>query len=375
MATTAPDTRAQPEKPLRGEVVYLYAFDVANEIRLDRVPAELSASRPPVLSVGAPSVPRSIPIARPVTVEPPTPAQQIAGQPIRALDRVYEVGVITVTVRVGFACDSLAELIPFHTPMLHDRRPLDRLAAEQCGDVRGKLGDAIVRPEAAADPDPEAYTVFCFAHLGEVRDANRRLAEQEREVAGLLTATPGERLSESQVAEVLRLRRSFENTDLVVLDWDAALVVDLDGYAEDVLYVPELANLQLEEFRWVDRALDRYLERAYDDLGGRRRWGFGAAAGTLRSLRRLRVDLARLADEVTHITKFVGDWHLARVYLLARERFHLDQWRSSVDQRLGELDRLYTITRGDLYDRRMLWPEVVIVVFFAVDIALILFVK
>ena len=177
------------------------------------------------------------------------------------------------------------------------------------------------------------------------------------------------RLSDAQVAEVLRLRRSFENADLVVIDWDAALVVDLDGYAEDVLFVLELANLQLEEFRWMDRYLDGYLEQAYADLG--RRWALGTRA-VLTSLRRLRVDLARLADEVTHITKFVGDWHLARVYLLARERFHLDQWRASVAERLGQLDQLYTFVRGELYDRRMFWLEVVIVVFFAADLLILL---
>jgi hypothetical protein len=147
--------------------------------------------------------------------------------------------------------------------------------------------------------------------------------------------------------------------------------VDLDGSGEDVLRVLELANLQLEEFRWMDRSLDKHLDTAYSDLGKRRWWWYGDSAAILRSLRRMRVDLAHLADEVTHITKFVGDWHLARVYLLVRERFHLDQWRASVEQRLQELDRLYTMTRGDIYDRRMLWLEIVIVVFFAIDLLLI----
>ncbi len=153
--------------------------------------------------------------------------------------------------------------------------------------------------------------------------------------------------------------------------FDVANEIRLDRAAEDVLFVLELANLQLEEFRWMDRTLDRYLEHAYGDLC-QRRWGFGIGTSVLRSLRQLRIDLTKLADEVTHITKFVGDWHLAHVHLLARERFHLDQWRASVDQRLGELDRLYTLTRGDLHDRRMLWLEVIIVIFFAVDLLILL---
>jgi hypothetical protein len=359
---------------LRGEVVYLYAFDVANEVRLDRVPALLSAHGTPLATGPAPaarSVPRSIPVARPVAVEPPAPSLRLRGEPIRVLVRVYEVGVVTVTVRVSFADGSLAGLTPFHTPALDDGRPLDLYAREQCAEIRRKLADALVRPEP--ETEPEAYTVFCLTHLGGSPDANRWLAEHQREVAGLLTATPAGRLSEAQVAEVLRLKRSFENTDLAVLDWEAALVVDLGGKAEEVLFVLELANLQLEEFRWMDRALDRYLEQAYDDFARRRWWRPGGGAAVLRSLRGLRIDLAKLADEVTHTTKFIGDWHLARVYILARERFHLDQWRASVDQRLDELDRLYTILRGDVYDRRMLWLEIVIVVFFALDLLLILY--
>ena len=157
----------------------------------------------------------------------------------------------------------------------------------------------------------------------------------------------------------------------MVIDWDAALVVDLDRPPEDVLFVLELANLQLEEFQWMDRVLDGYLDRAHADLGRRRWWSVGATAAVLRSLRRLRLDLARLADAVAHATKFVGDWHLARVYALARERFHLDQWRASVGERLGQLDELYTLARGEVNDRRMLWLEAAIVLLFVIDLVLL----
>ena len=61
---------------------------------------------------------------------------------------------------------------------------------------------------------------------------------------------------------MLRIQRSFENSDLTVIDWDAALVVNLTGYVDDVLYALELANLQLEEFRVMDRRLDDYLDGA-----------------------------------------------------------------------------------------------------------------
>jgi hypothetical protein len=84
------------------------------------------------------------------------------------------------------------------------------------------------------------------------------------------------------------------------------------------------------------------------------------------------VDVAKLTDEVTHITKFFGDWHLARVYLGARDRFYLDQWRTSVEQRLAQLDKLYSVAHSEVNEQRMLWLEIIIVIFFAIDLVILM---
>ena len=193
------------------------------------------------------------------------------------------------------------------------------------------------------------------------------LPASDGNVAGLLTEIEPAHLSDEQMDESLRVRRSFATSDLIVIDWDAALLVELDGYAEDVLYVLELANLQLEELQVMDRRLDRHLERAYDDLERRRSALFGVPTRMLDWLRRFRVDATKLTDEVTNITKFFGDWYLARVYLGAQDRFHLQQWRQSVEQRLGQLDEIYRVLQAEVYERRMLWLEIAIVICFLVD--------
>ncbi len=358
---------------MTGEVVFLFAFDVASEIVLARVGTILSLKPHPFEIRAEPTYPRDVPLYRPLAVEPPPLGDLVAGRPVRLLVRVYEVGVVTVAMRVPFAVASLADLAPFHTARLDSGERLERVALGLRDAVCRDLQRAMVG--ASPPSEPEAYTVFCMAELEGADDANAWLARTRRQVAGLLATTEPERLSEAQITEVLRTHRSFENTDLVVIDWDAALVVDLTGYYEDVLYILELVNLQLEEFRVIDRRLDHYLNRAYEDLARAPvRFG-GGAARTLRTLRRLRVDLTHLADEVTHITKFFGDWYLARVYLGARDRFALGQWRESVEQRLAQLDQLYSVAHTELNERRMLWLEVVIVVLFFVDVAAILFLR
>src|SRR5258706_511283 len=81
-------------------------------------------------------------------------------------------------------------------------------------------------------------------------------------------------------------------------------------------------NLQLAELEAYDAILDNAVERAYRDVAGRR---FSRATGarTRRELREIRMDLARLSDELSNITKFFGDWHLARIYQGLSSRFHL----------------------------------------------------
>ena len=122
-------------------------------------------------------------------------------------------------------------------------------------------------------------------------------------------------------------------------------------------------------------SFDKYLDRAYEDLEHKHLPMFGAANKTLHHLRRFRVDVAKLTDEVTHIAKFFGDWYLARVYLGARDRFYLDQWRTSVEQRLAQLDKLYSVVHSEVNEKRMLWMEIIIVIFFAIDLVILLWVK
>lgn len=358
---------------MQGEAVYLYAFDVANEIATQNVRAIVAGESVPFELRTDHTVPKDVPLYRPLTFALTQRRLQLGARAVRVLVRVYEVGVVNVTMRVSFDVESLAELIPLHQPRLTSGETFDEFARDLCADVCQSLGPAIIR--GSVPTQPEAYTVFCVTDLAGEQDVNAWFALQRKAAAGLLTETPAEQLSDAQVDESLRICRSFSRADLVVIDWDSSLVVELDGYADDVLYVLELANVQLEELRVMDRRLDSHLERAYRDL--ERRWSalWGAPTSMLTWLRRFRVDATKLADEVSHITKFIGDWHLARVYLGASERFHLDHWQQSIDKRLAQLDQVYQLIHADVYERRMVWLEAAIVVLFVIDLLALFFWK
>jgi hypothetical protein len=154
----------------------------------------------------------------------------------------------------------------------------------------------------------------------------------------------------------------------VVIDWDAALVVDEPADFAETLYVIELGNLNLAELEAYDRLLDRALDRSYRDLRGR---AYRKRNEVLIELREIRIDLARYGDELSNITKFFGDWHLARVYETIAARFHLADWHRVVDEKLRTLDNLYQILQHDQSNRWMLTLEVTIVLLFIIDLIIL----
>ena len=150
------------------------------------------------------------------------------------------------------------------------------------------------------------------------------------------------------------------------MDWDAALIVDRPENFDETLYIMELANLQLAELEAYDRLLDGVIDKSYRDLGDRRPHG-----DVLRELRDIRIDLARFTDELSNITKFFGDWHLARIYEKISSRFHLGDWHRSVEGKLKTLDDLYQILKHDQNNRVMLWLEIGIVLLFIIDLVIL----
>jgi hypothetical protein len=90
-----------------------------------------------------------------------------------------------------------------------------------------------------------------------------------------------------------------------------------------------------------------------------------------RGLREIRIDLSRLSDELSNITKFFGDWHLARLYELLSARFHLADWHRTIDDKLKTVDELYELLRAEQNNRWMLILEASMALLFIVDVVLL----
>ncbi len=379
MIATREEPRILATKPAKtsryvGEVVYIYAFDVAYEMTREPVRVLLGQPVAQFAVDASKRSPRHLFFYLPQMVRLP-PLERIGPQgPIR-MERAIKllpVGAISITVRVPFAVEHVQDLIVYHDLQFSNgslHQEVRRLAEE----VRTELAPHYIRPLRQL-AEEEAYTVFCLA--SPLRSEDEGIVSTEtwfrsrrREIASLLTQERDiDQLSKQEAEESTQRFLSYYQSDIVVVDWDAALLVDEPKNFDEALYVMELANLQLAELEAYDRLLDDSLDRAYRDLG---RGHSRGRARILRELREIRIDLARFSDELSNITKFFGDWHLARIYENISARFHLADWHRTIDDKLKTLADLYQLLNHDHTNRWMLILEVTIVLLFIIDLVIL----
>jgi hypothetical protein len=365
---------ANPETRYHGEVVYIYSFDVAYDTARTPIHELLGQPVAQFAMDASKRNPRQLFFYRPQMVRLP-PMERIGPLgPVR-VERVVKllpVGAISITVRVPFAVAHFEELVAFHDLQFSNGALYDEVR-QLAREITAELRDHLVRPHPQL-PEEEAYTVFCLASPVPGADGQPMNAEQwfqahRRQVAALLTQEEQvERLSRQEAEESTARYLSYYDDDLVVVDWDAALLVDSPRDFDEPLYIMELANLQLAELEAYDRLLDDALDRSYRDLGER---PLRSRGDILRELREIRIDMARLNDELSNITKFFGDWHLARIYEKISSRFHFSDWHRSIDGKLKTLDDLYQILKHDQNNRVMLWLEIAIVLLFVIDLVIL----
>lgn len=361
--------------PYRGEVVYIYAYDIAYDIKNEPVENILTQPTRDYLVGPSKRIPKQMFFYRPRIADfAPQKRMLRSGESleIRKSVKIFGVGAMTVQVRVPFEVERLEDLVGYHD-LKFAQRGLEEEVAEFAESVRKDLAPYCVRPVPAL-MQAEAYTVFCLAGLPGVEGQGVRaedwLTANRRRVAALLMQEENaEALSEQEVRESTELYLSYYGDDLVVVDWDSAVVVGQQDALDDVLHIMELANVQLVELAAYDRVLDEALQVAYNDMN---RQTVRSTRKMLENLRELRIDLARISDELSNITKFFGDWHLAKTHRNLADRFHLGDWQRIIGEKTRTLDGLYQILLQNRLNSVMLLLEATIVLLFIIDLVVLL---
>ncbi|MFA5943476.1 MAG: hypothetical protein WC876_03310 [Candidatus Thermoplasmatota archaeon] len=353
---------------MRVELVCMRLFDVGAEVDTQLI-TRLGGQAP----VPAPLEPKSaLPMSnafpRPVEVILPCPEAGIAGATLEV--RVHSIGVLAIRYRLPMQVDSMAEVEPALRTLRIGGRSIDAASLLAAETFKAELAPALTDPYET-QVGPERYDVYCI-HLAPA-EVSPFLQEQFDPIAQLISDSAGQPLVGTRRAAAAKHTMQYTPGDAVVVGWDHAVILDEPGEYEDVLDVMELANAELLEFRTYDDYLDRRLEGSFDALDRLWRPGgiFRSARSTLQDISRLRVEFARLTDNLHDTGKVFGDWYMAQLHQRLHERFHLASWERAVATKMETLEDLFHLAQEETNHRRTLILEVAVVLLFVLDLVIL----
>lgn len=246
----------------------------------------------------------------------------------------YDFGAIAVNYTIPF--QGTLEDVRALSVELNGSTLLQSDSRKRVMDLLKRTKSGISKPH---EPDlVEDYAMFHVQEWATTLPVAELPAHFAHDLAQVLRAEK-QLLSEQEVADAVACLISFAKDDIILIDWNAALIFDQDAY--DALAVLEFANVELLEMRFLDRELDDSLDRTYEVLSRRAPLKMWNSSSDLRSVAQMQVDGAIVFERVSNALKLMSDQYLARVYRLASQRFHLTEWNNSILRKLDTIESLY----------------------------------
>lgn len=223
-------------------------------------------------------------------------------------------------------------------------QPLHESAVERRRQIQTALNTTLQAEVGYHGPLAEEYTVLLLREAPPNPDDF--VADHAVTLARLLRSvdTPPPAAS---AADFLVSRCRYSSGDLVIVDWEGAVLIDELADFEFDLALLKLGNYQLLRYRMLDVNIEQRLKVLHQQLQTRHlRWYPGRA--NLRRIVEQRLTLLFDFEKTDQSLLLIGDWYSAQVYRLIVAEFYLDDWKAAVSTKLDNLASIDEIIRQDL---------------------------
>lgn len=351
---------------IRGRVLAQRVFDIADEIRLPEAETLVSqlARRPRFVGsakhIQLPSPPLEMSLA-------PRPCGVPGQPPCDVLIHIYDVGALVVTFNIDLPSPmGPEELIQFAAQVNDAEGLITEAARPVAEEIKTAIAKAC-KPGEISEVS-EDYTIFylhatspaCTAEsLGQALDIPRLLLAETKPIAN------SERLN------FVHASFSYGPDDLVVVDWNSALVLDPTG-AVDVPELLELASMQLLELRAYDRLVGKSLDLLYKELEPEHNAFFRSQhyQRLSRKIMQIFVDVTEITERIDNSLTFLGDTWLARIHRAAVSEFGIPHWQRQLRNKLEVLRQINELLVDQITSQKSLRIEGAIVILIVIEILL-----
>jgi hypothetical protein len=300
----------------------------------------------------------------------PRPCGLAGRPPCEVLVRIYDVGALVVTFSIDLPSPlGPEELIGFAAQVKEAEDLITQAAQPVAEEIRSTIAKACKPGEVSVVT--EDYTIFylqatspaCSAEsLGQALDIPRLLLAETKPIAY------SERLN------FVHASFSYGPDDLVVIDWNSALLLDPTGSA-DVPELLELASMQLLELRAYDNLVGMSLHRLYKELEPEHSAFFRSShfQRLSRKIMQIFVDVTEITERIDNSLTFLGDTWFARIHRAAVAEFGIPHWQRQLRNKLEVLRQINELLVDQITSQKSLRIEGAIVVLILIEICVAFF--
>lgn len=354
-------------KVKKGRILVYRVYDIGAEIDLDVVEA-LFQDKKLKERFKLERKNKSLIISRtPVSIQLGQVELSINGRKILAdlVAKVWHFGTLSLSFQIPIdQGTSWLQLVETAAWMEKDDE-IDRIAHEKALEFQVDIGGAISLPTAWTMN--EDYVIYFIQEFEGLDCPTSQLIEKV-DVPALILAETKEYLSDSMKKSILDNRFQYSRDDLVVVDWNSALVVEPGG-SMDVPLIIEFALNQLLEMRFYDDLLDQRLNNLYNEVVGKKRGLFSNKYSRIaEEAGQIYLEISEIVENVENSFKTVGDFYLATIFRASSQRFRFDDWQRSIDDKLGNLAEVSKLLHSEVNESRNQMMEMIVILLIGVEV-------
>jgi len=305
-----------------GNVYIFHAFDVADEIDLEKIKESQDVILRPYTP---PKYFKNYHL--PISIDLPHPHTTSKFESCK----IHNFGAISLTYKIPF--EDTLENIREQLPEIYNNYQEESVANVRS--VYNKIEPHTIKPKFFHTR--ASYLVIQVDSKIDVKT----LKEKYGSVIASMIRFETENLSEYQKNEILEDAIGYFRGDMIIVDPESAFVYD-EEY-EEILELFEFANIQELELRYFDWVLDQQLNLTYEEKTKKRPWTTYLPfirtpwKGPVADLQRLRVDISVITERLENSIKITGEAYFSELYSLLVEKLDLRGWNSSINKKLSIL--------------------------------------
>lgn len=357
----------------KGSILVYRVFDIGSEIDLDKVELLLQDKRLKERFKLDRKHNMSLIISNsPVSVQLGAVEIKIEETFVKAelIAKVWHFGTVSLCFQIPIPEDTTWPDLVKTANWLENDQGIEEVANIHAKNFQADIREAI--PTLNEWKINEDYVTYFIQELSGYEGRLEDLREHV-DIPALILAEPKDLLSDFIKQNILEHSYQYFKDDLVVVDWNSALVVEPNG-SMDVPLVIEFALNQLLELRYYDDILDQRLNTLYNEVVGRKKGLLSNKYSRLaEDASQMYLEISEIVENVENSFKTVGDFYLASIFRATSKRFRFDDWKKSINEKLGNLAEVSKLLHSEVNESRNQVMEIIIILLIAFEATPLIF--